>query len=654
LLAASIMPTAAGLAQTAGSAERVAELKQLSLAQLMDVEVTSVSRRAEKLSDAPSAIQVITSEEIVRSGATSLPEALRLANNLDVAQRNPHDWNVSARGFNTDLTNKMLVLIDGRTVYTPLFSGVFWDVQDTLLEDIDRIEVISGPGGTLWGANAVNGVINVTTKSPKDTPGFFAEAGTGNELQALGSVRYGGVVAPGIYYRVYGKYADRDSSILSNGQEPANGWHIARGGFRVDDENFTDSRFTVQGGGYGGREDLAAGGTSEVDGWHLLTRWSQHRSPDSGFEVQAYYDYTHLASPKPANPFKPAGVLSDDLRTYDFDFHHDLRVNATHQLVWGAGFRYMRDAFQNAPTVELIPSRQDQKLLSAFAQDEMQLPGRFTLTVGTKEEHNDYTGFEIEPNVRLRRPIAERQMVWAAISRAVRTPSRVDRDLLQPTGLAAPAPSSILTGNPNFVSEAVVAYEAGYRAQPTSNVSVSASFFYNDYTHVRSITPGKPGAPTFSLPLVLANNVAGETHGFELNVEAAVTDWWRLSGGFNLLREHLHVQPGAVDFTNALNETADPHHQFTLHSLIDLPRGFQFDSSFRWVDARHTSNGPTPGAVPAYSELDVRLGWRVSSALELSIVGQNLLHAHHPEYGFPAPTDEEVQRSVFVKADWRF
>jgi iron complex outermembrane recepter protein len=250
--------------------------------------------------------------------------------------------------------------------------------------------------------------------------------------------------------------------------------------------------------------------------------------------------------------------------------------------------------------------------------------------------------------------VGDRQMFWGAISRAVRTPSRVDRELRQPTGLPPPFPASILTGNPRFVSETLIAYEAGYRAQLSDTVSTSLSLYYNDYDHVRSITPGPAAAPSFGLPLLLANNVGGEAHGFELNVAAQVLDWWRVTGGFNLLREHLRVKPGAVDFSNALNETADPRHQFTLHSSMDLPRDVQLDTGFRWIDTRHTSNGPVPGTVPSYAELDLRLAWRLSRNLELSIAGQNLLHAHHPEYGFPTSTREEIQRSLYAKAAWRF
>jgi iron complex outermembrane receptor protein len=625
-------------------------LKKMSMEELMDIEVTSVSRHAEKLLDAASAIQVITSNDIRRSGASSLPEALRLADNLNVAQKNPHDWGISARGFNTELANKLLVMIDGRTVYTPLFSGVFWHLQDYLLEDVDRIEVISGPGGALWGANAVNGVINVTTKSAKDTPGGFAEAGVGNELEQFGALRYGGTLAPKVYYRVYATAFERDNGVFRDGATASNAWKMQRGGFRVDAERGEQTTMTLQGDLYGGREKVATGGEMEVSGGNVLGRWSRRWSDDTDVRVQVYFDRTHLEDPMPKSAFAPAGMLTDDLDTYDVDFQNGFRLGERNRVVWGLGFRRTKDTVVNAPATGFRPNRLTQDLFSGFVQDRLSLTKTLSVTLGTKVEHNDYTGRETEPSGRVQWNFAENQMAWAAVSRAVRTPSRIDRDFFQPTNLPAGLPQNLIMGSPSFVSETVVAYEAGYRTQIGKHASAAASFFYNRYDHVRSTGTTLPTI----LPLVFQNNLEGETHGVELSATWQVTDHWRLRGGATLLREHLRVKPGKTDINKALNETADPEQQFSLRSSLDLAKGVEFDAGFRWVDELRINDSTVPGTVPSYAELDARLGWQISPALELSLVGQNLLHDHHAEFGRPLPTREEIQRSFYVKATWRF
>ncbi|HVU25662.1 MAG TPA: TonB-dependent receptor [Opitutus sp.] len=630
------------------------KLKHLSVEELMDVEVTSVSKWPQRLQEAAAAIQVITNEDIRRSGASELAAALRLAGNLDVAQQNAHDWKISARGFNTDLSNKLLVLIDGRTVYTPLYSGVFWDAQDYLLEDVDRIEVVSGPGGSLWGANAVNGVINVITKSAKDTQGGYLEAGGGTELRGFAAARYGGGVAPSVYLRVYGQYSERDSSALANGGDGGDSWHTTRAGFRLDSEALAQTTLTLQGDAYSSRENVLTGGHGRVSGGNILGRWTRTLSPDSGVSLQVYYDRSHLDSPKPANGLAGAGELTDNLDTYDLDFEHHFRWQERHRVVWGLGYRLVHDVAGNAPTVGFIPERVDHPLYSAFVQDEVRLHDNLFFTLGTKLEHNAYTGFEWEPSARLRWNFAATQMLWAAVSRAVRTPSRVDRDLVQPTNLPPPYPPSILTGNADYDSETLIAYELGYRCQLPAGVTGSLSLFYNDYDDLRSLTPGAAGFPSFGFPIVFHNNLQGETHGAELSLTWPMSEWWRLQAAYDLLEEHLRVKPGQVDFSNALNETADPRHQFSLRSTMDLSHDLALDVAFRWIDALPINNGPTPGTVPAYGELDVRLGWRPTTRLELSVVGQNLLHRQHQEYGFPGPATAQIERSVFGKAAWRF
>ena len=629
------------------------DLKHLSLEQLMDVQVTSVARHPESLLQAAAAIQVITRDQIRRSGATTLAEALRLADNLEVAQKNSHDWGVSARGFNTQLANKLLVMIDGRTVYTPLYSGVFWDVQDYLLEDVERIEVISGPGGTLWGSNAVNGIINIITRSAADTHGAYVEAGGGEHPQGFAGGRFGGSLAPGVDFRVYGKILDMDDEKLPSGADARDGWHQARGGFRLDAVASDRDNLSVHGDYYDGREEvvqaapIAPGNISAVSGDNLVGRWAHTFSSESDLSLQTYYDRTHLTLPVgPAMlgtiPLTPAGILRDDLDTYDVDFQHRFSLGDRNHVVWGLGYRHTHDVVQNAPGLAFLPPTLDQNLFSAFIQDELRLSPDWSLIVGSKVEHNDYTGYEVEPNIRLQWKVTSNQTLWSAISRAARTPSRVDRDLAEP-----PKPIVLLEGSRDYGSEYVTAYEVGYREQLNARLTSSISTFYNDYNDVRSTSI----TPATVIPFFFANNLEGHTYGAELSATIQVIDQWSLHLGYDLLKESLHVKPGQFDLSNAINETADPQNQLSVRSALTMRR-VDFDAALRWVDQFTINNGPNAATVPSYVELDARVGWHLNSHWELSVVGQNLLHDHHPEYGFPGPTRVEIVRSAFGKVAW--
>ncbi len=626
-------------------------LKKLSLDQLMNVEVTSVSREPEPYEQAPAAIDVITSDDILRSGATSIPEALRLADNLDVSQRDSHDWAISARGFNTDLGNKLLVQMDGRILYSPLFSGVFWNAQDYLLEDIDRIEVISGPGGTLWGANAVNGVINITTKSAKDTQGLYVEGGGGSELRDFAGVRYGGTLAPDVYYRVYVKYCDYGDEEYNNPTHThaSDSWRMGQGGFRIDDKVSADDNLTLQGDLYASNVNIPAGlnvpvggGEVQQSGHNVLGRWTHTVLDDSDLSLQLYYDHTSLHDP--ITYLTNTQTLIDHLDTYDLDFQHRIRLDTHNQIVWGLGYRFTHDVVDETQNFAFLPPKLDQNLYSGFVQDEIAIARNVNLTIGTKIEHNSYTGFEVEPSARLQWNVNDDQMLWGAISRAVRTPSRIDRDL------AEPASSPILEGSPTFVSEDLVAYELGYRAKLGSKFTTSVSTFYNDYTNLRSISE----TPGTLVPLYFANNLRGYTYGAEVSANYQVCDGWRLHGGYDLLEEHIRVKPGQTDYDNALGETSDPKHQFSIRSSIDLPHNIQFDTALRWVDTLLTDSGPVRETTPSYFELDARLAWRPTDRLEISVVGQNLLHAQHIEYGYFNPNEEEIVRSVYAKVSWRY
>lgn len=649
------------VAQQGDEAINPNELKKLSIEELMKVEVTSVSRRSEKLTEVASAIQVITKEDIRRSGATSIPEALRLATNLHVAQKNSHDWAISARGFNTDLANKLLVLIDGRTVYTPLFSGVFWDRQDYLLEDIERIEVISGPGGTLWGSNAVNGVINIITKKSVDSQGLYAEAGAGNQVRGFGGLRYGGKIGSTVTYRVYGKYTDRDEAVLPEGKGAADSWRMGQGGFRLEATPSDKNAFTFQGDYYKSGVNLSTGGKSDVNGVNVMGRWSHSFSERSETILQLYYDRTYLDQPVPeartsdnSLVLAPAGHLKDELHTYDLDFQHSFSVGDRNHLVWGLGYRFTHDKITNAPALAFVPEELDRNLISLFAQDELTVTKNILVTLGTKVEHNDYTKFEVEPSLRLQYHLTEKQSLWSAVSRAVRIPSRVDRHIRLPTPGFSPIIDNLLVGGQDFDSETVIAYELGYRGQFNSKITSSVSVFYNVYDKIRSTSPSPP--PGFlGLPLFYENNLEGETFGLEFTSTCQVTDWWRMVGGYTLFREDIRIKEGKTDFNNALNETADPRHRLLLQSFMNLNKKFSLDTRLRFVDSFVYSNSGVATTMSDYTELEIRLGYSPTRNLEFSVAGQNLLNDQHGEYVISSPNPRvEIERSVYLKAACRF
>jgi iron complex outermembrane receptor protein len=603
-------------------------LKSLSVQELMDIQVTSVSKHPEQLSEAPAAIQIITGEDVRRSAATTLPEALRLAPNLQVAQVNAHDWAVTARGFNgaplanNSLANKLLVMIDGRSVYTPLFGGVFWDVQSVLLEDLDRIEVVSGPGGTLWGANAVNGVINVVTKSAKDTQGLYVSGAGGSFLQDLGAARYGGHVGSNLFYRLYGQRFDHNSTDLESGPDARDDWDMTQGGFRADYDPSDADTLTLQGDFYSGCEGDPT--STILDGQNVLGRWKHAFSAASDLAVQLYFDRTWRNLPDPS--------FNEDLQTYDIEIQHRFPLGARQSILWGAGYRVMRDNVGNSPALSFMPATRNLQLGSAFVQDEVTLvPKRLSVTVGTKIEHNDYSGMEVQPSGRIAWTLTARQTIWGAISRAVRSPSRLDADVTTPA----------VIGDDDFESEKVLAYELGYRVQPFDRVSLSVAAFYNEYDDVRSINANTIPPPN----LRSGNGQKAETWGVEVSGQIQATDWWRLRGGYTYLDEDFHsknalVVPGSDTF-----EAVDPHNQFLLQSIVDLPWHFQLDLVGRYVDALPSS--PITPRVAAYGTFDARLAWHLEH-YEISLVGRNLWDEDHVEFGAPA-SPREIPRSIYGK-----
>ena len=613
--ALAALPAGAGL-------QKVADIADLDLEQLTRIKVTTASRREERVIEAPASIFVISAEDIRRSGATNLPEILRLAPNLTVARADNNQYAISARGFNNVLANKLLVLMDGRTLYTPLFSGVFWEAQDFTIADIDRIEVISGPGATLWGANAVNGVINIITLPSSRTQGILARAVIGTDERGA-TVRYGGALPNGGAYRVYGKYWDRDNQKLETGGDIRDESKRASGGFRADWESGA-AKWTVQGDGYWGDIDQLPSARS-ISGANVLGRLTQQLGGDSTLRIQAYYDRTDREHPQ---------QFKERLDIVDVEAQHSLKPWSTHALVWGGGARYARDRVENSASQAFIPANRSLNWANLFAQDEVALSPTLAVTVGVKAERNPYTGTEWLPNLRLAYQATPEQLLWAALSRAVRAPSRIDREVFFPGN-----PPFVLVANSTLESEVAKVGELGYRAQLSQSTSLSLTGFYQDYPNLRGVAPGN-GA------LVFANNLEGTSKGVEGWGSLRLTPAWRLTGGFVVQRVRVKVKPGQVDLGGIAALGNDPEHSAQIRSWWDIAPAWELDAGMRYMGK--LSNP----AVPAYTVVDARLGWRVTRNLELSLVAQNALDKEHAEWG--ASTNRAAfDRSVMLRALYR-
>ncbi|MGC1521024.1 MAG: TonB-dependent receptor [Steroidobacteraceae bacterium] len=604
-------------------------LKTLSIEDLMNLEITSVSKRAEPLSDAAAAVYVITREEILNSGARSLIDILRLAPNLQVAQITSSSFAITARGFNGPAASKLLVLIDGRSVYTPYHSGVSWDVQDVLPEDIERIEVISGPGATLWGANAVNGVINITTRKASETQDGSLRVGGGN-LEQRGSVQYGGQAGSEVGYRAYVDSFHYGDDLTATGTNARDAWQKSQGGFRVEWMPAGDL-VTLQGDLYTGSEEGQLPSADEtVSGHNLLTRWNHAFSEASSLQVQAYYDYTRTMIPN---------VGSDELNTYDLDVQHAFAWGSRQSIVWGGGVRTEDDTF-----VVFLPPQRTLDYSNAFLQDTISLSRTVKLIVGTKYEHDAYTHGELLPDARLSWKVSDGNLLWAAVSQAVRAPSRIDRDLFEEVG-----PVVLLRGG-DFQDERLTAYELGYRSQLSAKSSLSISTFYNVYSELRN-AQYSPG-PAF--PLTFANGMSGDTYGLEAWGNYQVSEWWRMSAGGNWLHENLHFDPGSSDIGGIPIAGDDPSYQIALRSTMTFAR-----RGLLYLDLRHIGALPSP-ASPSYTELNAHVSWTASRAITCALTGSNLLHPHHLEFGTTAAplqlgsTGVESGRSVFLEVQSRF
>jgi iron complex outermembrane receptor protein len=646
-------------AQSVAPGGVVNSLKKLSFEELANVEVITVSKVGEPLGDAAAAVAVLTNEDIRRSGATTVPDVLRLVPGLYVGQQTSNTWAVSARGFSSINSEKLLVLSDTRSLYTPLFAGVFWNVQDYLLQDVDRIEVVRGPGATLWGSNAVNGVISITTKDAKDTQGLYVETSAGNEERLATAARYGGTIGDRGYYRVFGQYSTRDSTFhpsLSSSDQ----WHLGHVGARADWGGSTANSFTVQGDAYQGTIGLVAPSVTiigrpgpegnlevGVGGGNLLARWRHHPSGKSDLQVRVYYDRSARDDPS----------FRDDLDTIDVDVQHRTTVAIRHEITWGANYRFTADRNEGKGVFALDPPTAYDHLVSGFVQDQVRLVSRLHLTAGTKVEHNDFSGTEVQPSGRVAWDVASHHILWGAVSRAARVPTRLERDIAIDASDPTANTVARLLGNPSFDAEQLVAYEVGYRWQVRPSVFVDLAGFHNRYRGLASLEFGDRTVDSHDgrtiVPIINQNLTDGHAQGAEALVTFAPIRSWRLTATSSTL--DLRLKPGGQDLNRgAFLDGATPRHQLSVRSYLDLPAGLQLDAMFRDLTALKRLPPVTSGdGIPGYAELELRVAWRGWKQLEISVVGENLLHDHHVEFGAPAARGE-IQRGAYAKMAWGF
>jgi iron complex outermembrane recepter protein len=626
LIATFLSAPARSDAQPSQMVEAPKALKQLSLDELFDLEVTSVSQKPESVSKTAAAIHVVTAEDLKRMGVLSIPEALRYIPGVEVARSNSRNYAITARGFNGTIANKLLVLMDGRSVYTPLYSGVFWDAQDAFMEDIEQIEVIRGPGATVWGSNAVNGVVNVISKGAADTQGFLIAGGAGNVERGFGGVRYGGSLGPQAFFRVYAKDNDRGPTLFPNGQEAGDATRQWQAGYRADWTPTTADGITVQGDLYGGSIDQPGMEKGVLSGNNVRGKWTRRLSDHSNLQTQVYYDRTKRDNPT---------VFGETLDTYDFTLNHRFAPAARHDVVWGLGWRLTKDDVRNSANLAFLPPRVQHRLYTGFVQDEIALAAdRLFLTLGSKLEHNSYTGYEVQPGVRLAWTPTPETTIWGAASRAVRAPSRLDRDLFAPA-----QPPYVLAGDSTFESEVLVAYELGYKGRLKSRISTSVSSFYNVYDKIRSLE--------LAVPAHFGNGLEGEGYGVEAEATCQIVPRWRATAGYTFLRLILDVKPTSNDALQEAQEGDSPRHQIYVRSSFDLPHGLSLDAGVRFVDELPNQQ------IPATTVCDARLAWQPTKAVEIAIIGQGLFDPRHPEFGTPGAR-REVPRSIYGKASCRF
>ena len=618
------------------------DLAQLSLEELLNIEVTSVSMKAQSVSKTAAAVFVITQEDIRRSGVTSIPEALRMAPGIHVARVDGNKWAITARGFNDRYSSKLLVMVDGRTVYTPFFAGVYWELQDYALEDIERIEVIRGPGGSLWGVNAVNGVINIITKKSRDTQGILASTVVGTE-EVIGTARYGGSIGESFHYRLYGKGFNRDTSYASEGAH--DDWRAGRAGFRADwnpsphdslafhgnysdgvmGERTTTPQLSAPFGSARRNQDVLYISQS------LLVNWAHTFEGGSESTLRMYYDQYRRDAP----------LIGERIRTYDIDFQHRLPLPFGNDVVWGFGYRLMSDRFRTSPVLTMTDNSRDLNRYSGFLQDEIAvIPDRLFLTLGSKFLHNEYTGFEIQPSARLLWSVTSLHTLWTSISRAVRTPDRFREDATLNVAGTPFGPISLMNNN-RLRSEQVIAYEAGYRGQLHPRLTFDLTGFYNQYDRLifNESIGGFPPASRY------ANNTDGHAIGIETTADWRPLDWWTLRPTFT----YQHFVLSSSLLASANTTITSPNYHASLQSRMTW-KEWEFDVWYRYIDRL------TELQVPGYHTLDLRFGWHITTHWTLDVVGQNVLNPHHLEFsgmsGGTHPT--EVQRAGYLRITWRY
>ncbi|MGB0034039.1 MAG: TonB-dependent receptor [Candidatus Acidiferrales bacterium] len=656
----------AAMATPAWPQQNASDLADRSLEDLMNIEVTSVSKKGQKLSRTASAIFVITAEDIRRSGATNIPDLLRMVPGLNVAQINGANWAVSARGFNEEFSNKLLVLIDGRTVYSPIFSGVYWDAENVPLENIDRIEVIRGPGATVWGANAVNGVISIITKKASDTQGGLIAAGSGNYEQGFGTVRYGGKLGSDAAYRAFVNDSRQNHFQSLSGGGGGDGWDAFHAGFRLDATVSAKDSLNFEGDTYLGSEGEMVSTIASISppvnqvfrdreyfsGWDVLSRWNHVISPRSETNLQVYFDRSSRVDP----------TFATAVNMFDVDFQHHIGWGNRNDFVWGLGYRLTSDDTSANLRVSFNPADRATQLFSAFVQDEIAIrPDRLLLTLGAKFEHNAFSGFGIEPSIRFAWIVNEKNMVWGAVSRALRTPARSDEDV-RFNEVVVPNPGSLpilvsVFGNPNEKNENLVATEIGYRTEVASRLSLDLAAFFNHYDQIRTsermelFPESNPPPPHLVSPLVFNNLAHGETHGVEFVLNWKVTGRWIVSPGYSFFALHMHPDANSLDpGTPSALEARNPNHQAQLRSHVDLSRRWQWNTSAYFVE--RIASDP----VPSYTRLDTNLTWQPLERFSISLVGQNLLKDLHLESNNPNQTSLSslIKRSAYAKLTWRF
>ncbi|MFQ5708969.1 MAG: TonB-dependent receptor plug domain-containing protein [bacterium] len=658
--------------------DKPTELKRLSLEELMNVEFVTVFKKPGQLFDTPAAVYSLTEEDIQRTGITNIPDALRMIPGIQVAQHDANSWAVTSRGFSGlsrgisgQFANKLLVLSDGRSVYTPLFSGVSWETQDVLLDDVDRIEVVRGPGATLWGANAVNGVINIISKNAHETQGGLLSAGGGSTQRGFGHFRYGGEISENSYYRVYGKYLKVNDLVDSTGHNTVDGWHMFRSGFRIDWDKSRSNQFTFQGDAYEGKAGQRYNIINSMEppfqqsfdfdatfnGQNILARWTHAFSVFSDLSFQFYFDRVK----------REEAVVKGTINTLDFDFQHRWLFNTRQEIIWGAGFRYVSDDFDSTFAFYLFPGKRNVKLLNVFFQDEIALVrNRLHLTLGSKFEHNDFTGLEIQPGARLLWKPTDQQAVWGAVSRAVRTPSRSEVDAsivsqaLRPT---YPTTFIVQRGSRDFKAESLLAFDVGYRVRPTEALSFDLASFYNVYDNLHTNEPSSevqriPGSENLFQQIIVANKMYGRTYGVELSAGWQAFSRLRFDAAYSFLHMRLELDKSSKDLVSKSLEGQSPSHQLFLRSRVDLTNTVALDLRTRYVDSL-----PSQG-VASYFTADFNLSWRMSRGVELSIVGQNLIDNYHSENNqfinikipqiMPATQPSQVERGVYSRIKWQF